>query len=73
MSFEHNSDNHSRRLLSRDEVEQEDGLTRRWLELAAWRGDGPPMIRISRKMIRYRRSDLEDWLVERRVAPGGES
>jgi hypothetical protein len=43
----------SRRLLSRDEIEAEYGITRRWLELAAHRGDGPPMHKISRRMVRY--------------------
>jgi hypothetical protein len=33
------------KLLNRDEVEAELGLTRRFLELSAWRGDGPPMMR----------------------------
>lgn len=38
-------------LLSRDDIERETrgGITRRWLELAAHRGDGPPFLKISRK------------------------
>lgn len=55
------------RLLSRDDVEQEFGIKRRWLELAAMNGDGPPMVRISARMIRYRRKDIEDWLADRTV------
>lgn len=57
----------ARTLLSRDDVESEYGLTRRWLELAALSGDGPPMVRLSRRMIRYRRDVLERWLDERTV------
>ncbi len=58
-------------LLSRDEVEAEFGLSRRFLEIAAWRGDGPPMIRIGRRAVRYRRSDVIAWIDARRVAPAG--
>ena len=55
-------------LLSRDEIEAEyEGITRRWLELAALSGEGPPMIRLSRRMIRYQRGAFEDWLVARTV------
>lgn len=61
------SDEHQRRLLSRDEVEAEYGITRRWLELAAHRGDGPPMRKISRRMVRYDRAEFEAWLDAQRV------
>jgi predicted DNA-binding transcriptional regulator AlpA len=57
-----------KRLLSRDDIQDEYGLSRRWLELAAMRGDGPPMRRISARMIRYQRAELEAWLASRRVA-----
>lgn len=51
-------------LLSRDDIERETdgGITRRWLELAAHRGEGPPMLKISRRMVRYRRDAFEAWL-----------
>ena len=55
-------------LLSRDDIERDYNLTRRWLELAALSGKGPPMIRISRRMIRYQRGALEDWLDARTVS-----
>jgi predicted DNA-binding transcriptional regulator AlpA len=57
----------AKRLLSRNEIEAEYGLTRRWLELAAWRGDGPPMRKISRRMVRYDRAELDAWLEAQRV------
>lgn len=54
-------------LLSRDQIQAEYGLSRRWLELAALRGDGPPMVKISAKMVRYRRAEFEAWLEARTV------
>ena len=52
----------TKRLLSYDEIESEYSITRRWLELAAHRGEGPPMRKISRRTARYDRSEFEDWL-----------
>lgn len=37
------------------------GLTERFLEARRARGGGPPHVRVSRRCIRYRRSDLEEW------------
>jgi hypothetical protein len=56
-------------LLSRDDIERETGggITRRWFELAAHRGVGPPMLKISRRMVRYRRGEYETWLETHRV------
>lgn len=54
-------------LLSRDQIQAEYGLSKRYLELSAMTGDGPPMIRISRRMVRYKRSDLENWINARKV------
>ncbi len=61
-----------RDLLSRDDIEREYKLSRRWLELAALTGDGPPMLRISRRMVRYQRGTFEDWLASRTVASTSE-
>ncbi len=52
-------------LLSRDEVFGEFGITRRWLELAALTGDGPPYVSVSKRMVRYQRSVLEAWIAAR--------
>lgn len=60
------------KLLNRDEVEAEYGISRRWLETAAVRGDGPPMIRLSRRAVRYERSTLEAWIAAREVASTAE-
>ncbi|MGG7644482.1 helix-turn-helix transcriptional regulator [Rhodovulum sp. YNF3179] len=54
------------RLLSRSEVQAYFGLKKRFLEVAASRGDGPPMLRIGRS-VRYRVGDLRDWIEARRV------
>lgn len=54
------------RLISRAEVEAHFGITRRFLEIAAVRGDGPPMVKIGRS-VRYRVADLRDWIDARRI------
>jgi predicted DNA-binding transcriptional regulator AlpA len=56
----------SDRLLSRAEVEVNFGLSRRFLEVSAVRGDGPPMVKIGRS-VRYRVGDLREWIEARRV------
>ncbi len=55
------------RLLSRVEVETLFGISKRFLEIAALRGDGPPMVKIGKRMVRYRVADLRAWLAARTV------
>jgi predicted site-specific integrase-resolvase len=45
-------------------------LTVKAKTLERWRatGDGPPFVRVSRKVVRYRRQDLEAFIAERVVA-----
>ena len=62
-----------KRLLSRGEIEAEYGLPKRWLELAALSGNGPPMTRISTRMVRYQRGTFEDWLAARTVSSTSET
>jgi predicted DNA-binding transcriptional regulator AlpA len=38
------------------------GLTPRFLERRRYVGDGPPFIRISARCVRYRSSDLREWI-----------
>lgn len=52
-------------LLSRAEVQERFGLSRRFLEIAAVRGDGPPMFKLGRA-VRYRTGDLRAWIETRR-------
>ena len=59
----------SDRLLSRAEVEEEFGVSKRFLERAAANGDGPPRIYLGRS-VRYRRSDLRAW-IESNILDGG--
>lgn len=55
------------RLLTRVQVQAELGLSRRWLEVAAVRGDGPPFVKIGRSVF-YRYGDLIEWIAARRVS-----
>lgn len=61
------------RLLNRQEVEDLFGFpTKRFLEVAALRGDGPPMHKIGRS-VRYSVADLRVWLHAHRVAHTSET
>ena len=48
------------------------GITRDALEQQRRRGNGPPFVRISPRMIRYRRSDVEAFFASRVEQPGRE-
>ena len=54
-------------LLSREEIQKQYGLTRRWLEQAASSGNGPTYVKIGNRTVRYRRTEIERWLTEREV------
>ncbi len=56
------------RLLSREEVESQFGLTKRFLELATARGDGPAYVRLGRS-VRYRDADIREWIAGQRIHP----
>jgi predicted DNA-binding transcriptional regulator AlpA len=56
------------RLLRRSEVEDLFGISVRFLELAAMRGDGPPIVRLGRS-VRYRVCDIHDW-IEKQIDRG---
>ena len=58
-------------LLTRKEVEAHFGLTKRYLEIAAVKGGGPPFIKIGRS-VRYRASDIREWIKTHRVASTSE-
>jgi predicted DNA-binding transcriptional regulator AlpA len=49
------------RLLTRAEVEDKFGISKRYLETAVCRGDGPKLIRIGRS-VRYHPKDVRDWI-----------
>lgn len=50
--------------LTTEQAEAYLGLGSRTLEVARARGDGryPPFYRVGGRLIKYRRSDLEEWL-----------
>lgn len=54
------------RLLTRAQVEVSFGLSRRFLEVAAVKGGGPPMVKIGRS-VRYQAGDVRTWIEARRV------
>ena len=54
------------RLLSRDEIEERFGVTKRFLELSVMNGKGPKLIKIGRSA-RYRPSDLRAWIAAQEV------
>jgi len=57
------------RLLDRREVEERFGITKRFLEIAVMRGDGPPFVRLGR-LIRYRPADIRRWIDDNTVSEG---
>ena len=59
-------------LLTRDQVAKKFNLEKRWLELAAHKGEGPPMVKISRRMVRYRASDVNRW-IDGLIVPNGDA
>lgn len=63
-----NSDAIDDRLLDRREVEERFGISKRFLEIAAVRGEGPPMIKIGR-LARYRVADIRSWIAAQSIAP----
>jgi len=48
------------------------GTSTQWLEIGRSRGYGPTFIRISPRMVRYRRKDVLKWLAERSYQCTGE-
>lgn len=58
---------HHSELLSRDQIEAQFGLRRGWLEQLAHIGGGPAYLKLGRRMVRYRRSEIERWLTAHEV------
>lgn len=44
------------------------GLAKITLDTMRCRGGGPPFVRISRRAVRYRIPDLDEWMADRLVA-----
>ncbi len=57
-------------LLSPKQAAQYLGVSVRAIELWRQLNTSPPFFRVTKRCIRFRREDLDNWLNERRVAPG---
>jgi excisionase family DNA binding protein len=42
------------------------------LAMHAYRGSGPPYVRLGHRTIRYRKADLDQWLEDSVVTPGAD-
>jgi predicted DNA-binding transcriptional regulator AlpA len=54
------------KFLRPEQVETVYGLSRKYLSHARGRGDGPPFVKPSRRVVLYSVSELESWLAARR-------
>lgn len=59
-------------LLSTQSVAEWLGVSVQFLEIGRCRNYGPPFVRVSPRMIRYRRGDVVAWLRERKHASTAE-
>jgi predicted DNA-binding transcriptional regulator AlpA len=57
------------RLLTRAEVEQRFGISKRYLEVAICKGEGPRHVKIGRS-VRYRATDICIWIEQCTVERG---
>ncbi|MCZ6622909.1 MAG: helix-turn-helix domain-containing protein [Deltaproteobacteria bacterium] len=57
--------NNDKHLLTEREAADFLGVTSRCLQAWRYRGGGPKFVRISSRCIRYRKSDLVEWVEER--------
>lgn len=51
----------SERLLTREEVAEYYGISKRFLEACVYKSKGPRVVRLGR-MVRYRPSDIDAWI-----------
>jgi predicted DNA-binding transcriptional regulator AlpA len=58
-------DESSDRLLTRKEVEERFGISKRFLEVSAVQRVGPAMVRIGRS-VRYSATDVRNWIDQQR-------
>lgn len=59
-------------LLTGRGVELQYGLTEAWLRKSRRLGFGPAYVRVGKKAVRYRRSDIERYLEQHTVVPSRE-
>ena len=53
------------RLLNTPEAAKILGLTPQYLKVLRLHGDGPPFVKVAHRAVRYRPSDLEEWIAAR--------
>jgi len=51
------------KLLNEQQVEEQYGISKRWLQKMRCQGGGPKFLKIGNKTVRYRPSDIETFLV----------
>jgi predicted DNA-binding transcriptional regulator AlpA len=59
----------ARALLSTTEAADLTGLSPEWFFLARKKGDGPPYLRVTSRIVKYDRDDLLNWFRQFRVEP----
>ena len=57
-----------KKYLSTQEVSEEYGIGKSTLEQMRCRGEGPAYIKVSARMVKYTRADIEAWLDSHRKA-----
>jgi predicted DNA-binding transcriptional regulator AlpA len=57
----------ARALLSTAEAADLTGLSTEWFYLARKKGDGPPYLRVTSRIVKYDRDDLLSWFRQFRV------
>ena len=63
-------DTGTRELLRREEVEARLGVSRSWIYAQMRAGRFPEPVKISKRAVRWRVADLDEWLSERPLAEG---
>jgi predicted DNA-binding transcriptional regulator AlpA len=59
-------------LMSQRAVAEWLGVSGQWLSVGRHRGFGPPFVRLTPRMVRYRRGDVRAWLESRRYSSTAE-
>lgn len=52
-------------LMTPADVAEELGVSIAWLAQRRYMGDGPPFTRLSPRKVRYRRAEVDAWLIDR--------
>ena len=64
------SEARARELLRREEVEERFGVSRSWIYCEMRAGRFPEPVKIGKRAVRCRVSDLDEWAAERLLAQG---